>query len=57
MRTSVGPTRRVRNIKASVFWRLLVIFPVGVAMLYLAHNGLFCGSDYAMAPFCDSSLL
>ena len=32
MRTSFGPTRCVQNIEASVFWRLLVIFPVGVAI-------------------------
>ena len=32
MCTPLGPTRRVRNIEASVFQRLPVIFPVGVAI-------------------------
>ena len=32
MQIPFGPTQRVRNIEASVFWRLPVIFPVGVAI-------------------------
>ena len=32
MQTSLGPTQRLWNSEVSVFWRLLVIFPVGVAI-------------------------
>ena len=32
MRIPLGPTQRVRNSEASIFWRLPVIFPIGVAI-------------------------
>ena len=41
MRTPLGPTRHVRNIEASVFRRLPVTFPVGVAISIRHAMGRF----------------
>ena len=49
MRTPLGPTQCVRNIEVSVFWRLPVIFLVGVAISIRAPDGSFYGSGYAKA--------